>query len=128
GNERAGHARTRVLAAVDHCADLHPRSCLCCCVVVLSMWLQVFNYLMDGVEKAKNMKARTECLDECSQMIGRLGLTTCSQPKRVVPIVAKMVGSADGGIREKALTFLATVYSLVGEEVWAMVGGKDKCK
>ncbi len=88
---------------------------------------KVFNYLMDGVEKAKNLKARAECLDECTLMITKIGLGVCPY-KKLIPSVGKLVGSADAGIRDKALAFLAAIYSLIGEEVWTHLGGKDKCK
>jgi hypothetical protein len=50
---------------------------------------KVFNFLLDGVEKAKNLKARAECLDECTAMIQKVGLGVCPY-KKIVPNVAKV--------------------------------------
>eukprot|EP00899_Mesostigma_viride_P007986 jgi/Mesvir1/17189/Mv07609-RA.2 len=72
--------------------------------------------------KSKSNRVRAECVEEFALMLERHGMEVCAAPAKTVPIVAALMLERDGTLRAAAINALCTVYKLVGEDVWAMIG------
>ncbi|CAH8452669.1 unnamed protein product [Schistosoma rodhaini] len=83
---------------------------------------RLFTFLTNGT-KAKTSKTRQECLDEMGSLIDRFGLNVC-QPSIPIAIklIAQQIGDRDSGVRSAALNALLSAYSVIGEQIWKVIG------
>jgi cytoskeleton-associated protein 5 len=82
--------------------------------------VKVFNNLIQALV-SKNSRLRTECLEECGQMIELIGLAPFS-PQTTLKEIAKQISDRDTGVRNAALNTITIAYQIVGEQVYKYCG------
>lgn len=70
--------------------------------------------------KSKNLKSVAENLDEISEFITKNGIDSIT--KKDFLLFLTLADSADKGVRESSLKVFAETYSVLGEDVWRMLG------
>jgi len=80
----------------------------------------MFNYVLEGA-KSKNVRTRTECLDETGVLIQRNGLGVC-QPAKSLPQIAALASDRDAGVRNAALGTIVIAYTIVGDQIYKYLG------
>lgn len=73
---------------------------------------KMFQYLLDSL-KSKNVRTRTECLEELGSLIERNGLSICT-PSKAIPLIATNIADRDAGVRNASLN--AVVQALYLQE------------
>ncbi|TPX36658.1 hypothetical protein SmJEL517_g01345 [Synchytrium microbalum] len=81
---------------------------------------KMFSYLMKGLE-SKNVRVRTECLEELGILIQRNGMGVCNTSK-VLPPIAAQISDRDASVRNAALGTITQCYLLVGDAVFKHIG------
>ena len=69
---------------------------------------------------SKNLRTVSECLDELSEFIKSFGIDYTSEKE--MKLIAKLADHADKSIRDNALKVLSDVYSLLGDDIWRVIG------
>lgn len=72
---------------------------------------------------SKNTRVVAECVDEVGCMVAREGMDVI-EAKKVLPDVARLVGSNNTGIRQASLSCLSEVYKIVGDDVYKYIESK----
>ncbi|KAJ1039565.1 hypothetical protein NDA10_007546 [Ustilago hordei] len=78
------------------------------------------SYLENGLP-SKNVRVRTECLNEVGYVFSKNGLQVCS-PSRTLPVIAKQISDRDANVRTAALSAIGEAYKIIGDEVYKLVG------
>lgn len=84
---------------------------------------KLFVFVLEGL-KSKNAKQRTECLLELADMVERQGLTVAGSlgVARSTQAIANQVSDRDKGVRNAALDCLVTIFNIVGDDVFKLIG------
>ncbi|TPX49741.1 hypothetical protein SeLEV6574_g01287 [Synchytrium endobioticum] len=81
---------------------------------------KMFTYVLKGLD-SKNVRVRTECLEELGALIQRNGMNVCNAGK-VLPLIAAQIADRDANVRNAALCTITQCYSLIGEAVFKHIG------
>ncbi|XP_024517263.1 protein MOR1 [Selaginella moellendorffii] len=90
---------------------------LICCIYPAS---KLFTYICEGL-RSKNNRTRIESVDHIGFMVDRYGVEIAG-PNKALQSVAALTTERDGDLRKAALQTLATVYKIMGDDVWRYLG------
>lgn len=86
---------------------------------------KVFQYVLEGL-KSKNAKQRTELVNEISYMIDRQGMSVCQVgAAKSMKTIASQVSDRDNSARSAALDCIVTVWNIIGNDVYKLIGELD---
>lgn len=80
---------------------------------------KVFAFIIDGLQ-SKNNRTRVECVEEAGDMIEAHGMEIVG--RTTIVAIASLVAERDASLRSSALSTLATIYFIIGEDVWRLAG------
>ncbi len=90
---------------------------------------RVYACILDTAVKTKNMRSRSDCLDEMAVLVDAHGVEVAGSLKTLAAVAA-FVASSSADVRNSALTLLTSFYLPMGDKVscilrWSMHVGND---
>ncbi|GJP36902.1 hypothetical protein CLOM_g21364 [Closterium sp. NIES-68] len=82
---------------------------------------RVFQALVEGL-RSKNNRTRIECVEHMEAMVERHGIEIMGNSRVPLVSVAALTTERDTELRKAALSMLASVYVLLGEDIWRLLG------
>ncbi|CAI7892594.1 unnamed protein product [Closterium sp. NIES-54] len=82
---------------------------------------RVFQALVEGL-RSKNNRTRIECVEHMDAMLERHGIETMGSSRVPLVTVAALTTERDTELRKAALSMLASVYVVLGDDIWRLLG------
>ncbi|CAI5988183.1 unnamed protein product [Closterium sp. NIES-65] len=82
---------------------------------------RVFQAVVEGL-RSKNNRTRIECVEHMEAMLERHGIETMGSSRVPLVTVAALTTERDTELRKAALSMLASVYVVLGDDIWRLLG------
>jgi cytoskeleton-associated protein 5 len=79
-----------------------------------------FGYLVTALA-SKNVRTRSECLEELGSLVQRNGLSVCN-PAKILPSIASNIADRDSTVRTAAINVVIQFHSILGDATFKYIG------